>query len=130
MSVSVLIIDDSRDAAIPLATFLNKFGYETHVINQPELVRSSIDEFRPDIILLDLRMPRMNGIETATLIRSDGFTGLLIAVTGCADEESRERAREAGFDHYLVKPVYFPTLMSLLRSADGVDQLPPRDNNP
>ena len=113
----ILIVDDSRDAAIPLATFLDKFGYQTHIINQPELLRSATDEFRPGIILMDIAMPGMDGFEAARVLRSGGFTGSLVAVTGFSDEEYRQRAASSGFDHYLVKPVYFPALMSALESG-------------
>lgn len=78
---------------------------------------AALDEFQPDIVLLDLGMPGMSGFELARHIRTraDGGRYTLIAVTGWAQEEDRQRSREAGIDHHLVKPIDMAALDRLLK---------------
>jgi DNA-binding response OmpR family regulator len=78
-----------------------------------DLVRSS----RPDGVLLDIGLPRMNGFEVAQTLRSEGYTGKLIAVSGYGQADDRRRSQAAGFDHHLVKPVDHRHLVALLRNS-------------
>jgi CheY-like chemotaxis protein len=75
-------------------------------------------EFRPDVVLLDIGMPRMNGYEAARKIREQpwGNGTVLVALTGWGQEEDRRRSREAGFDHHMIKPVEPDLLLKLLAS--------------
>jgi PAS domain S-box-containing protein len=120
----ILVADDNRDSAESMARVLRS------LVNEVETVYSGIDaveaaqNFRPDIILLDIGMPIMNGYEAAKTIRQQpwGKNAVLIALTGWGQEEDRRRSREAGFDAHLIKPVDHTALMKLLA---GLPTAPP-----
>jgi CheY-like chemotaxis protein len=80
------------------------------------------DEFRPDVILLDIGMPRMNGYDAARHIRGQswGERTVLIALTGWGQDGDKRRSREAGFDHHMVKPLETGVLMQLLASLKAI----------
>ncbi len=124
-SLRVLIVDDNRDAADSLAMLLRITGNETRTAyDGPEALQVA-SEFRPDAVLLDIGLPKMDGHEVAQQIRREpwGQRICLIAVTGWSDETDREKSRAAGFDHHLVKPLDTAHLAQLLdtveRSARG-----------
>jgi DNA-binding response OmpR family regulator len=103
----VLVVDDNVDAADTLATILRMDG---HTVGTAYGARQALDQaeaFRPDVVLLDLGLPEMDGFEVARRIRSmRGFEAVrLVAVTGYGHVEDRPRTRAADFDAYLVKPV-------------------------
>jgi CheY-like chemotaxis protein len=110
----ILIVDDCRDNSLLLATILKKSGFDVHSISQPEMLRSAMHQMAPEVVLMDLAMPGMNGLQAARLLRTEGYAGPLIAVTGYADDEHRRQAHEAGFDLYLVKPVDISDLLRAL----------------
>ena len=119
----VVVADDSRDAADTLTMLLDLHGAQvTTAYDGVEAVRVA-DECRPDVILLDVGMPRMNGYEAAAAIRALpwGRDVLLVAVTGWGQEDDRRRSAEAGFDRHLTKPVDPDALATLL-----ADQRPRR----
>jgi CheY-like chemotaxis protein len=103
----VLIVDDNEDAANSLAMLLELSGHETASVYSAADALTRVAVFRPDIVLLDIGLPGMDGYEVAQQIRElPGLGGIrLIAVTGYGRLEDRQRAREAGFDDHLVKPV-------------------------
>jgi PAS domain S-box-containing protein len=112
----ILVVDDNRDAADSLAMTLRLAGHELHTAyDGPEAVEAAA-QFRPDIVLLDIGLPRLNGYEVAHRIREQprGKEVSLVAVTGWGQEEDKRRAREAGFDHHLTKPVAPADLQPLL----------------
>ena len=74
----------------------------------------TVQEFDPDVVLLDMAMPRVDGCQAAALLRSDNFTKPIIAISGFADDEHRSRATAAGIDHYLSKPIEVEVLNELL----------------
>jgi CheY-like chemotaxis protein len=118
----VLVVDDNQDSASSLAMLLKFLGTEIRVANDGPTALEVIKDFRPNIVLLDIGMPGMDGFAVARRVRedheSDGM--VLIALTGWGQAEDRERTREAGFDHHLVKPADIATLKSLLASPkDG-----------
>jgi PAS domain S-box-containing protein len=102
----VLVADDNRDAADSLATMLRLAGHEVHAAHDGQEAVEAAAWFRPEVALLDIGMPRLNGYEAARRIRELpwGKGVVLVAVTGWGQEEDRRRAREAGFDHHLTKP--------------------------
>jgi len=112
----ILIADDNRDAADSLAMMLRLAGHEVHAAYDGHEAAEAAAWFRPDIALLDIGMPRLNGYETARRIREEpwGKRVLLVATTGWGQEEDRRRASEAGFDHHLTKPVDPAALERLL----------------
>jgi PAS domain S-box-containing protein len=103
----VLIADDNRDAADSLALLLSLYGHEVQVASSgPEALELGRTQ-RSEVVILDIGMPGMSGYETAARIRKEswGRAVLLIAITGWGQEEDKARARAAGFDHHLTKPV-------------------------
>jgi len=103
----VLIVDDNVDAAQSLAILLQMSGYVTHVAHDGLAAIEMADLLRPEVIILDIGMPKMNGQEAARWIRQQpwGHETLLVAVTGWGQEEDRRNNKEAGFDLHFTKPV-------------------------
>ncbi len=115
----VLIIDDYRDAADSLAELVHCFGYQTCVAYEAESGLARARELRPELVLCDVGLPgAMNGYAVASQLRSDPATASihLVALTGFASPEDRERALSVGFDAHLVKPARLEELEELLRS--------------
>jgi CheY-like chemotaxis protein len=112
----VLIVDDHPDAGLSLAMLLRLAGNETRAVHDGLAAIDEAERFRPDIVLLDIGMPRIDGYETCRRIRERPWGRALrvIALTGWGQERDRERAREAGFDGHLVKPVDPGALMRLI----------------
>jgi PAS domain S-box-containing protein len=113
----VLVVDDNIDAAETLSTFLEMTGMHTRMAHTgPAAVDAALD-YRPDVVLLDIGLPGIDGYEVARRIRSRPEVSrvLLIALTGWGTEADQRRAREAGFDHHLTKPVDVGALDALLR---------------
>ncbi len=115
----ILVVDDNRAAAEMLAMIVKMLGHEVRVANDGREGVDAAREFQPDVILMDIGMPRMNGYEAARVIRGqDWGTGIhLVALTGWGQDEDRKRTREAGFDHHLVKPAEPADLLKVL--AEG-----------
>jgi PAS domain S-box-containing protein len=111
-----LVVDDNRDNADSLALMLRQRGDEAQTAYDGLEALEAAGRSRPDVVLLDIGLPRMNGYEVARRLRAQpwGRQLVLIAITGWGQEEDRARAREAGFDHHLTKPVDFPDLERLL----------------
>ena len=114
----ILVVDDNRDAAESLGVLLTLLGIETRTAHDGVAALRALDEFRPSVMLLDLGMPGMDGIELARRTRQHplGQHVTLIALTGWGQERDRRSSQEAGIDHHLVKPVDLDTLRQLLAS--------------
>ena len=114
----VLVVDDNVDSAESLAVLLRLYGHEVRLAHDGEAALEEAQSFRPDVIFLDLILPKMDGYEVARRLRLEpGRSGLtLVAMTGYGHEEERRRTREAGFQAHLVKPVNFDMLRDLLSS--------------
>ena len=112
----VLVVDDNRDAAKMLAMIVRLSGHTVEVAHDGLDALSAAEAFRPDVVLMDIGMPRMNGYEAARRLRTEpwGNNVMLIALTGWGQEDDRQRTREAGFDRHLVKPVESAELRSIL----------------
>ena len=117
----LLIADDNRDGADSLAMLLQVLGHDVETAYAGDQAVDVAQQMRPDAVLLDIGMPRLNGYEACRLIRSEpwGREMVLIAVTGWGQEEDRRRTREAGFDLHLVKPVDSADLLKVLASVLG-----------
>ncbi|QJW93542.1 ATP-binding response regulator [Frigoriglobus tundricola] len=115
----VLIADDNVDAALSLAEMLALMGHEVVTVHDGLAAVESAGAFRPEVILLDIGMPRLNGYEAARRIREQvgGKSVLLVALTGWGQEEDKRRAAEAGFDRHFTKPVAPDALEKLLAGA-------------
>jgi CheY-like chemotaxis protein/nitrogen-specific signal transduction histidine kinase len=112
----ILIADDNADAAESLSDLLSMLGHEVCTARDGEEAREKASVFSPEIVILDLGMPRMGGIEAAKQIRllPVSRNAFLIALTGWGQDEDRIRTQEAGFDAHLVKPVDTSVLIQLL----------------
>jgi PAS domain S-box-containing protein len=115
-SFRILIVDDNRDGADILAAMLEQLGNETRVAYDGEAAVATAIEFRPEVVLLDIGLPRLDGYEACRRIRAhpDGKNLLIVAQTGWGQDEDRQRTREAGFDHHMVKPLDPAALQRLL----------------
>jgi CheY-like chemotaxis protein len=118
-SLRVLVVDDNPDAADSMALVLRQAGHEARVAWNGEDALVAALESRPDVVLLDLGMPCMNGFETARRLREtqDGRPPVLVAVTGWGTEEDRQRTQAAGFAHHLVKPVDPADVLAIVAGA-------------
>jgi CheY-like chemotaxis protein len=108
----VLVVDDNQDAGDLLAETLISAGYETTVVYDGPAALRSVAASPPDVALIDIGLPVMDGYELAARLREDRPASQLrlIALTGYGQESDRERSRKVGFDFHLVKPVDFDML--------------------
>jgi CheY-like chemotaxis protein len=115
-SLKILVVEDNRDAAESMRMLLELFGHHVALAyNGPDGVKTARD-FRPDVVLCDIGLPGMDGYGVAAELRRDPATAAasLIAISGYGQEEDHRRARQAGFDHHLTKPVDPAVLRPLL----------------
>jgi CheY-like chemotaxis protein len=116
--LSVLVVDDFVDTAETEVELLALQGHAVRVALSGQDALRCVDEERPDVVLLDIRMPGLNGYDVARLIRErcagQGKQLIIVAVTGCGSEADRVHAAESGFDLHLVKPVDPALLIGLL----------------
>jgi len=112
----ILIVDDNRDGANSLAMVLRMLGNHVHITYDGIAAIIAAEAFRPNLVLLDIGLPRMDGHEVCRRIREQpwGKDMVLVAVTGWGQDEDRRRSLESGFDHHLVKPVNPADLEKLL----------------
>jgi CheY-like chemotaxis protein len=115
-TLRVLIIDDNVDMARGLARLIKLLGHEVHVVHDGPTGLEAARSFQPQVVLLDLGLPGLNGYEVAQGLRKEGCgkDARIIAITGYGREEDCTRCLDAGFDSHLVKPVEFRELVSLL----------------
>jgi signal transduction histidine kinase len=115
----ILVADDNHDSAEALATLLGLHGHDVRVAHDGVEVLEVAETFKPDVLLLDLGMPKMDGYETARKSRERpwGKTTMLVALTGWGQQQDRQRTADAGFDAHLVKPVTEMELCQLLAAA-------------
>lgn len=113
----ILVVDDNCDSAMSLGMMLNLMGNETHLEHDGLAAVEAAEKFRPDMILLDIGLPKLNGYDACRLIRQRPWSRqiVIIALTGWGQEEDRRRSQDAGFDHHLVKPLDISALQMLMR---------------
>ena len=123
----ILVVDDNQDSADSLAMLLHMLGHEVKTANDGERALSAAAEFRPDVAILDIGLPTVNGYDLAKRIRAEPWARdvVLVALTGWGQEQHRRRSAESGFNHHLTKPVDFEVLQRILTAADSC--LPPRN---
>jgi PAS domain S-box-containing protein len=117
----ILVVDDNEDSGNSLCMLLDMMGNDVRVVHSGASALESIGDFRPDIVLLDIGMPEMNGYEVCRTIRMQPLAKqpVIVACTGWGQPEDRRRSHEAGFNHHLVKPVDIDALkMLLVRSVE------------
>ena len=119
----ILVVDDNEDAAHSLALLLEITGCEVRMAHDGKTGLAAAREFRPDIVLLDIGLPAMNGYEVCRALRAEtwGRALTIVALTGWGQQEDRRLSTEAGFDRHLVKPLDEAALMNLVAEARAVD---------
>ena len=112
----ILVVDDNVDAADSLGELLEMLGNEVRTANDGEAAIEVAAQFRPDVVLMDIGMPKLNGFEAARRIRQHTWSRgmMLVALTGWGHEHDRKKSADAGFDHHLVKPVEMDALVKLM----------------
>jgi len=117
----ILIVDDNQDSAESLATLLKLTGHEVHIAHDGLEAVEEAAAFQPQVVLLDIGLPGINGYEAARRIREQQRSKALtlVALTGWGQEEDRRRSEEAGFDAHMVKPVDFAALIKLLDESEA-----------
>ena len=133
----ILVVDDNHDAAEAAAVFLAMAGHEVKAVGDGAEALASAPVFAPDVVVLDIGLPVMDGYEVAQRLRkvTETHHSLLIALTGYGQRGDRERAREAGFDHHLTKPADPDELLAIIEAwraahaAAPADEPAPRTGN-
>lgn len=114
----VLVVDDNRDAADSMAAMLGVLGNEACATYSGHEVPALVESFRPEIVLLDIGMPGMNGYEVCRELRAAGHDDIrIVALTGYGQESDRSQSRAAGFDEHLVKPISMDSLQRVLAAS-------------
>ena len=125
----ILVVDDNYDSALSLAMMLSIMGHETRTAHDGESAVTSAESFLPEVVLLDIGLPKLNGYEVAQRIRESswGKSMYLIAVTGWGQDEDRHRSSEVGLNAHMVKPVEPTALEKFLSELRiGGDVVPRR----
>lgn len=117
----VLVVDDNRDCATSLAMMLGIMGFETETAADGVEALRTAAAYRPDAIFLDIAMPKLNGYDVCKVIREQswGKGVVVIALTGWGQNDDRERSREAGFDHHMVKPIELSALEPIVSEINA-----------
>jgi CheY-like chemotaxis protein len=112
----ILVVDDNHDSALSMSMMLSIMGHDTRTAHDGESAVSTAETFLPDVVLLDIGLPKLNGYEVAQRIREQswGASMFLIAVTGWGQDEDRQRSSEVGLNRHMVKPVEPAALEKLL----------------
>ena len=127
---NILVVDDYRDTADSMAMWLKQLGHNTQVARDGYQALELARSHRPDVVLLDIGLPRLDGYHVAAALRQELAGPLvIIAVTGYGYENDRQKALAAGCDHHLLKPVDCDALVSLL-AAPNADLHDPLQNGP
>lgn len=118
-SYRILVVDDNRDAALSLAMLLKLTGHQTQMAHDGVEAVEKATAWVPDVVLLDIGLPRMNGYDVCRTIREQawGKNVAMIALTGWGQDEDRRKSEEAGFDGHLVKPVEHASLVQTLAAC-------------
>jgi PAS domain S-box-containing protein len=117
--LKVLIVDDNEDAASSLGMLLQLEGHQTRIEHDGGHALAATAEWTPNVVLLDIGLPDMNGYEVGEKMRANHYSGTLIALTGYGQEADREKSSNAGFDAHLVKPVEVETLKRAIAGHTG-----------
>jgi CheY-like chemotaxis protein/two-component sensor histidine kinase len=117
----ILVVDDNEDAAASLAMLLKVTGHETQLAADGVEALQKASIYRPDVILLDISLPRMNGYDTCRAMRQQwwGRKAVIVALTGWGQEEDRNQSKSAGFNGHFVKPVDHAELMRFLTETSA-----------
>jgi signal transduction histidine kinase/ActR/RegA family two-component response regulator len=121
----VLVVDDNVSSAQSLALILKLDGHDVQIAHDGTVALDAVHRFRPEAVLMDIGLPGMDGFEVALRLKEQPdlrqSIKLLAAITGYAEEKARQRSREVGFDHHLVKPVDPEIILALLASLEWTE---------
>lgn len=131
-NLRILVVDDNRDAAESLAMLLTAMGNNVHTAHDGEEAVAAARKFRPDVVLCDIGLPKLNGYEACRRMKEQAWDKkmILVAVTGWGQDEDRRRASEAGFDYHMVKPVNLNNLCNILLADRKLSHTPTEKNGP
>lgn len=104
-SLRILVVDDSVDVAESLSVLLTHNGHDVQMVLDGSTALKKLGVYNPNVILLDIGLPGLDGFTCCELLRESGYVGLVVAITGYGSEIDRARSKEAGFNHHLTKPV-------------------------
>ena len=122
----VLIVDDNQDSARALARLLERRGQQVRVVHDGLAALAIAQHFEPDVFLLDLGLPGIDGYQLAAELQRSGFgNALFVAISGYALPQDLERSRDVGFEYHLAKPVDIERVTEVLRSGHGRASTPP-----
>jgi len=124
LSLRVLVVDDNVDTVTTLSMLVQESGHEVRTaFDGPSVLETALD-YRPDVVLLDIGLPGLNGFEVAKQLRQQPLVrnAVLVAMTGYGRDSDRQRSKEAGFDHHLVKPGDFGKVLEILATASESPQ--------
>lgn len=115
-TLKILIIDDNEPSAKTLGWMMELIGHDARLAFDGSAGIEAAKEYKPDVVLLDIGLPIINGYEACSIMRKDAMFSntIFIAQTGWGQEEHRQRSKEAGFDFHLVKPIQLEQLRELL----------------
>ena len=120
VTARVVVADDNPSMTGALKVILEIWGWEVDVAHDGMAAVTAIRQVRPMVALIDIGLPRLDGLEVARLLRAEGVAPrLLVALSGYGEERDRRRSRQAGFDTHLVKPIEPEVLRNTLASAWG-----------
>jgi CheY-like chemotaxis protein len=112
--MKILVADDNQDAAMTLADLLDALGHQTYIASNGRLAVDAAAVCCPDVAILDIGMPEMDGYEAAEALRERKLCNCLIACTGWGTEKDRRRSKEAGFIAHIVKPAGLDDIQAAL----------------
>lgn len=118
----ILVVDDNHDAAFTVGELLRALDQDVELTHDGLSAVTVVEATRPDVVLLDIGLPGIDGYETARRIRarSDSYRPVLIAITGWGQESDKTQAYQAGFDRHLLKPVEFSMLLEVLQDVEKI----------
>jgi two-component system CheB/CheR fusion protein len=120
LELTILIVDDWPDAAESLGRILGHYGHSIHIAHDGTEAMEKAKWCKPDVVLLDVEMPKMTGLDVARLLSVQGDKKpLLIAVSGFCSKDDKAKAYKAGFDHFFAKPMDTDDLLHILEENDN-----------
>lgn len=114
VAAKILVVDDNESAANALKKLLQHYGHTVETAFSGQRALEKTETFKPELILLDIGMPDMDGYEVALTLRASKWNGMIVALTGYGQESDKQKARAAGCDYHLVKPVSVADVMGIL----------------
>jgi DNA-binding response OmpR family regulator len=124
----ILVVDDNADAGESIAVFMRIEGHDVRTVTDAMQALGCFDAFAPQVAIIDIGLPGMNGYELAASIRASAGAAapLMIALTGYGQAEDFDRSRDAGFDHHFVKPADLKTIQAAIDAASPQQALEQR----